>query len=427
MAEAGRPAGRAASAAGQLYPVDSEEEKPEVLEAAAQEYHAKLLKQPPMVAEFFSIPGREKVKIEASSVRFLPLYRQDSRRTLLVLNDPQQKDAVLAIYLHNSWWLIEDVVKTADRSREGLIQVQTFRERIVLFVLNYIIFGMQEKSLSWDAAFLPHSEREYAKLFWRSGEAAGFYTVKAKGLLLLKWKALLTVTALRQWNKVSREFEDSPKLCKDLDSGTLCDEHSSWCYQLPVLDTVFVRKFFRRRGLGTAMLQDFCETFTAEDALGISSPISAKMYQVCRRFLDTRPEEQARLWEVEAPGDWSQRTSVWLTVQLAQRPLKNDDDLGCRIESHRDDEAGHSGDSQMNKGAAQAPDSQPLRDQAEEFKDNCNEPLDSQHRVEEHLSQRGGEVHQCQELKKRVRRGAPAEDRAPKQLKSESYDRSCSS
>ncbi|XP_077173443.1 protein FAM169B-like isoform X4 [Paroedura picta] len=389
MAEAGRPAGRAASAAGQLYPVDSEEEKPEVLEAAAQEYHAKLLKQPPMVAEFFSIPGREKVKIEASSVRFLPLYRQDSRRTLLVLNDPQQKDAVLAIYLHNSWWLIEDVVKTADRSREGLIQVQTFRERIVLFVLNYIIFGMQEKSLSWDAAFLPHSEREYAKLFWRSGEAAGFYTVKAK--------------------------------------GTLCDEHSSWCYQLPVLDTVFVRKFFRRRGLGTAMLQDFCETFTAEDALGISSPISAKMYQVCRRFLDTRPEEQARLWEVEAPGDWSQRTSVWLTVQLAQRPLKNDDDLGCRIESHRDDEAGHSGDSQMNKGAAQAPDSQPLRDQAEEFKDNCNEPLDSQHRVEEHLSQRGGEVHQCQELKKRVRRGAPAEDRAPKQLKSESYDRSCSS
>ncbi|XP_077173442.1 protein FAM169B-like isoform X3 [Paroedura picta] len=374
---------------GQLYPVDSEEEKPEVLEAAAQEYHAKLLKQPPMVAEFFSIPGREKVKIEASSVRFLPLYRQDSRRTLLVLNDPQQKDAVLAIYLHNSWWLIEDVVKTADRSREGLIQVQTFRERIVLFVLNYIIFGMQEKSLSWDAAFLPHSEREYAKLFWRSGEAAGFYTVKAK--------------------------------------GTLCDEHSSWCYQLPVLDTVFVRKFFRRRGLGTAMLQDFCETFTAEDALGISSPISAKMYQVCRRFLDTRPEEQARLWEVEAPGDWSQRTSVWLTVQLAQRPLKNDDDLGCRIESHRDDEAGHSGDSQMNKGAAQAPDSQPLRDQAEEFKDNCNEPLDSQHRVEEHLSQRGGEVHQCQELKKRVRRGAPAEDRAPKQLKSESYDRSCSS
>ncbi|XP_060116322.1 protein FAM169B-like [Heteronotia binoei] len=408
MAEPQRPAGRAASAeAGHLYPVDIKEEKPEVLEAAAQECYAKLLEQPSSVVEFCSIPGRERVKLEASSVRSLSLYRQDSQRTLLVLNDPQQKDTVLAIYLHNSWWPVEDIVKTADPSREGLIQVQTFRERIVLFVLNYIIFGMQERSSTWDAVFVPHSERERAKIFWRSGEAVAFYTVKAK--------------------------------------GSLCDEHSSRCYQLPVLDTVFVRKKFRRCGLGTAMLQDFCETFATEDALGISCPISAEMYQVCRQFLDTHPEEQSRLWEVEAPGDWSQRTSIWLTVQLAQnhpeREITNvlrcdfsppswemasttaDDDLACRTENPQEDEPGDAGDGQVNKGAAQVLNVWALRDQAEEFKDDCDEPLDSQPGAEEHVSQRGGEMCQYKEPKKRVRRGGPKEDRAPKQLKAVPYDR----
>ncbi|XP_048338112.1 protein FAM169B-like isoform X2 [Sphaerodactylus townsendi] len=310
MAEALKPAGSAASAAGRLYPVDIKEEKPEVLEAAAQEYYAKLLEQHTTAAEFFSIPGRVKVKLEASLVCFLPLYGQDSKRRLLVLNDPQQKTTVLAVYLHNSWWPVEDILKTADLSREGLIQVQTFEERIVLFVLNDIIFGRQERSLMSDVVFIPHPEEEQAKIFWKNREAVAFYTVKAK--------------------------------------GSLCGGHSSQCYLLPVLDTVFVQKRFRRCGLGTRMLQDFCKTFATEEALGISSPISADMYQVCQRFLDNHPEEQSRLWEVEAPGGWSQRTSVWLTIQLA-RNLPKKKDQSCHGEIFQDEESGQSGDSRMNK------------------------------------------------------------------------------
>ena len=30
------------------------------------------------------------------------------------------------------------------------------------------------------------------------------------------------------------------------------------------------------------------------------------------------PEERGRLWEVEAPGGWDQRGSIWLKVQLQQ-------------------------------------------------------------------------------------------------------------
>ncbi|KAJ6662937.1 hypothetical protein lerEdw1_011141 [Lerista edwardsae] len=264
--------------AGHLYPVDMEDTEPEAVEAESRLHHAKILEQPLSAPEFVSVPGREKVQLEASSMRFLPLYREESRCALLVLIDPQDKNTVLAIYLHRSWWPIEDMVKTADPSREGLMQVRTFAERVVLFVLNCIIFGRLERGSTCDVLFTPHSEKECAKVFWRGGQAAAFYTIKAK--------------------------------------GSLCAGSSSQCYRLPVLDTLFVRRRFRRRGLGLRMLQDFCQAFAAEGALGISCPLSAGMYQVCRRFLETRPEEQARLWEVESPGDWSQRENIWLKMQL---------------------------------------------------------------------------------------------------------------
>ncbi|XP_035192077.1 protein FAM169B isoform X6 [Oxyura jamaicensis] len=208
------------AAAGCLYLVDTVVGDPEALQADAETYYEKLLKQSSSICDVFSIPGREKV--------------------------------------------------------------QTFGERIVLFVLNYIIFGMLEGSSANDAFFLPHSATECAKILWRNGEAVAFYSVKMK--------------------------------------GSLCDGTTSQCYLLPVLDTIFVQRKYRRGGLGMKMLHDFCQSFKAEDALGISCPISAAMYQVCQKFLQTYPEEQKRLWEVEAPGDWSQRVNIWLKIQMESSP-----------------------------------------------------------------------------------------------------------
>lgn len=62
------------------------------------------------------------------------------------------------------------------------LKVQSFGERIVLFVLNVIIFGRLERSLDDDDMFfLPHSVKERAKILWRNGAAVGFYTTKVKG------------------------------------------------------------------------------------------------------------------------------------------------------------------------------------------------------------------------------------------------------
>ncbi|XP_053127695.1 protein FAM169B-like isoform X3 [Hemicordylus capensis] len=378
MAAPQKRAGSAASAAGPLYPVDIKDIKPEALEAEVRGYYANLLDQPPSAAEFFSVPGRDKVKLEALLMRFLPLYREESKHRLLVLIDPQDKNTVLAIYLYGSWWCIEDAVKTVDPSREGLMQVQAFAERIVLFVLNYVIFGMLERGLSQDVLFVPHSEKEYAKIFWKDGEAAAFYTIKAK--------------------------------------GSLCDGHSSQSYMLPVLDTVFVRRKFRRRGLGMEMLHDFCQMFVAEDAVGISCPVSVDMYQVCQRFLETHPEEQPRLWEVEAPGDWGQRVNVWLKIQLEQSLLKKAD-TSCQMERFQEDEPEQSDEGRMNKRAGLVPDIRESPDEAKEPKDDQGQAFNLRPCSKELANQQNTQVHPCPGSKKRTSRGEPAEDAVPKQFR----------
>ncbi|XP_015454197.1 protein FAM169B [Pteropus alecto] len=278
--------GPAPKSATGTYPVDILEDDPEGHQEEALAYYAALGQGARPSTEVFSLPTGEQVQLDASSVRFCSMHRDEPRHQTLVLVNPQDTKTAVAVYIKGSWWSTEDVLRTSDPAREGLVKVQSFGERIVLFVLNVVIFGRSERKLDDDDMFfLPHSAEEQAKILWRDGAAVGFYTTKMK--------------------------------------GSLCGDGTGACYLLPVLDTVFVRRRHRRQGLGVAMLQDFCETFREDEALGISWPVSPAMYQVCRRFLRARPEERGRLWEVEPPGAWDQRSSIWLKVQLQQSRLPN--------------------------------------------------------------------------------------------------------
>lgn len=42
---------------------------------------------------------------------------------------------------------------------------------------------------------------------------------------------------------------------------------------------------------------------------------------VCRRFLQQHEEYRDRLYEVEAPGSWTQRQNIWLNIQLGRYTL----------------------------------------------------------------------------------------------------------
>ncbi|GAB1298469.1 Soluble lamin-associated protein of 75 kDa [Apodemus speciosus] len=181
----------------------------------------------------------------------------------------------VALYLVGQWWAIDDIVKTSEPSREGLKQVSTLGERVVLYVLNRIIYRKQEMERN-EIPFLCHSSTEYAKILWKKGEAVGFYSVKP--------------------------------------TGSLCTSFLTQNYQLPVLDTMFIRKKCRGKDLGLHMLEDFVDSFT-EDALGLQYPLSSLMYTASKQYFEKYPGDHELLWEVEGVGHWHQRIPVTRALQ----------------------------------------------------------------------------------------------------------------
>ncbi|KAL2094089.1 hypothetical protein ACEWY4_011401 [Coilia grayii] len=226
------------------------------------------------------LPHGLKVDVCRENIARLSLFSGDVAHSVFALHLPGNESQVVAVYLHGEWWSLHDIMKTSCKSRCGLVVVNSIMERVVLFLMSQIIFGILERSLDEEMYFSPHALEEFGKILWQDGEAVGFYTVKRK--------------------------------------GTLCSRCSGQTYALPVLDTLFVRTPWRRKGLASEMLRDFCSSFSQEEALGVSHPISARMDAVCRKFLELHEEERERLYEVEGAGAWGQRRNVWLGLQLRQ-------------------------------------------------------------------------------------------------------------
>ncbi|XP_053336490.1 titin-like [Clarias gariepinus] len=253
-----------------MYPVDHlATVASEDLEKSAKDYMSKLLYINPKENEYLSIPGSEKITIGLCNVVFVPLYGVNSKEKILAVFPPESLNAV-GLYLLNQWWSAEDILKTADSSRTGLMEVRTFIERVVLYVLNRIIYRTKEKAED-DLPFLCHGEDAIAKILWKNGEAIGFYSVKPK--------------------------------------GRLCDGFLTTCYQLPVMDTIFIRKCHRQNGYGTQMMEDFVASFKP-DSLGLKYPLSPAMKKVCKKYLSCHPEDSKLLLEIVGVGSPFQRTPI---------------------------------------------------------------------------------------------------------------------
>nr|XP_035934430.1 soluble lamin-associated protein of 75 kDa isoform X3 [Halichoerus grypus] len=148
----------------------------EELENSAEDYMSDLRCGDPENPERFSLLNIT-IPISLSNVGFVPLYGGDQTEKILALFAPEDSLTAVALYLADQWWAIDDIVKTSVPSREGLKQVRTLGERVVLYVLNRIIYRKQEMERN-EIPFLCHSSTDYAKILWKKGEAIGFYSVK---------------------------------------------------------------------------------------------------------------------------------------------------------------------------------------------------------------------------------------------------------
>ncbi|NXY12723.1 F169A protein, partial [Atrichornis clamosus] len=247
----------------------------EDLENSAKDYFFDLRWGNPNSPEFFSLPDHRKVPISLTSVGFVPLYGGEQTHKVLALFAPWDSLTAVALYLADQWWSIDDIVRTSVPTRQGLHQVNSVGERIVLYVLNRIIYRTQEMERN-EIPFLCHGSSDYAKIMWRKGEAIGFYSVKPK--------------------------------------GSVCSSLLHQKYKMPVLDTMFVRKKHRGKDSGLIMLEDFVDSFT-EEPLGLRYPLSSFVYTACKQYLEKYPGDKNLLWQVEGGGDWFQRKSIMSIVQ----------------------------------------------------------------------------------------------------------------
>ncbi|XP_058419396.1 soluble lamin-associated protein of 75 kDa isoform X3 [Diceros bicornis minor] len=290
----------------------------EELENSAEDYMSDLRCGDPENPECFSLLNIT-IPISLSNVGFVPLYGGDQTQKVLALFAPEDSLTAVALYLADQWWAIDDIVKTSVPSREGLKQVRTLGERVVLYVLNRIIYRKQEMERN-EIPFLCHNSTDYAKILWKKGEAIGFYSVKP--------------------------------------TGSICASFLTQSYQLPVLDTMFVRKKYRGKDFGLHMLEDFVDSFT-EDALGLRYPLSSLMYTACKQYFEKYPGDHELLWEVEGVGHWYQRIPVTRALQRetlkmtalsqneAKRPMSGEDGLASVPEYEAGTEDNQSSEMQL--------------------------------------------------------------------------------
>uniref|UniRef100_A0A2I3TKG6 Family with sequence similarity 169 member A n=1 Tax=Pan troglodytes TaxID=9598 RepID=A0A2I3TKG6_PANTR len=155
------------------FPVDMLENcSHEELENSAEDYMSDLRCGDPENPECFSLLNIT-VRCSAYNMALLCLKVYFKTQVLMII----YSILAVALYLADQWWAIDDIVKTSVPSREGLKQVSTLGERVVLYVLNRIIYRKQEMERN-EIPFLCHSSTDYAKILWKKGEAIGFYSVK---------------------------------------------------------------------------------------------------------------------------------------------------------------------------------------------------------------------------------------------------------
>ncbi|XP_020557220.1 soluble lamin-associated protein of 75 kDa isoform X8 [Oryzias latipes] len=147
--------------------------------------------------ECFQSSKSSKVPIRAENVRQLQLFEDDQPPcVVLALHPPEDQTQVVALYVQDRWWPLDEVLRTSSQSRSGLVQVRSLMERVVVFLLSQVV----ERPLLGEISFALHPRTESCKVLWRDNQAVGFYSIKPK--------------------------------------GSLCDGWSGSCYLLPVLDTL---------------------------------------------------------------------------------------------------------------------------------------------------------------------------------------------
>uniref|UniRef100_A0A8C2SPJ9 Family with sequence similarity 169 member A n=1 Tax=Coturnix japonica TaxID=93934 RepID=A0A8C2SPJ9_COTJA len=358
----------------------------EDLESSAQDYLSELRRRDPCYPELFTLSDDCQIPIKLSTVGLVPLYGEEETHKVLGLFAPDDCLTAVALFLACKWWSIDDILRTSVSSREGLQQVNSVGERIVLYVLNRIIYRKFEMERN-EVPFLCHKSDDYAKIMWRKGEAVGFYSVKP--------------------------------------TGAYINRFYPYGYQLPVLNAMFIRNKCYGKELGIMMLEDYVESFD-ETTLGLQYPLSPRMFKAWKDYLEKYPGDSDPFCEVEGAGRWYQRKSfdvvsrreehrissvAHISVQarssLLRRPRigKNSQESGTEISQGDDENTPHTSTGRLELPAHTSKSFEVIEEEPEVDVESDEEMVTA----EEYLSSSENELHTSQSEKLSEKEGTPSE------------------
>uniref|UniRef100_A0A8C7QZF3 Soluble lamin-associated protein of 75 kDa-like n=1 Tax=Oncorhynchus mykiss TaxID=8022 RepID=A0A8C7QZF3_ONCMY len=285
------------------FPVDVlDSVRQEEVEQAAEGYMTQLRYVSPDKTESFTLPNHRKISIGLCNVGFVPIYGGDLKHKVMALFSPDDQLTAVALYLAGQWWSVEDILRTSDPSRTGLVKVRSLGERIVLYILNRIVYRVGEMDKP-EVPFLCHGQHDFAKLLWKDGNAVGFYSVKPK--------------------------------------DSLCNNFVTQRYQLPVMDSMFVRKCHRGNGHGLQMLEDFVDSFK-DNQLGLKYPLSLTMYKaVLHAATSNGDRRSASLDHTDVSMEEDNFLDITEDVLVVNTPLKLIEALDGSPVSTRSRSSGH--------------------------------------------------------------------------------------
>lgn len=68
-------------------------------------------------------PVCSQVTVDISRVGFVPLYGSSDKQKILAVFSPSDPSTAVALYLLHRWWTADEILKTADPSRDGAVEV----------------------------------------------------------------------------------------------------------------------------------------------------------------------------------------------------------------------------------------------------------------------------------------------------------------
>jgi GNAT superfamily N-acetyltransferase len=191
-----------------------------------------------------------------------------------------------SIWWSGSWQKVDDVLHiglmdSINYSTTDLLEVQSAQDFLRVFVLSQFCHNHLDIDLATsESPFCPPSPDDVIKMATVQGQAAGFYSIKRKGSL----------------------FPQYPHVR----------------YAIDVMDTMYVRRQFRRHGIATRFLDDLLLQFSDDDKnqlIGFSEPISDALLKVLQRYVTNHPSTCDRLWGCSYTGEAGYRWNIHLRLK----------------------------------------------------------------------------------------------------------------